>query len=76
MMHFGPANRGSNVPSLDFQNNGIQGVASKMSPKSHKKLMIQNNIKNLQFSIDAILSKNDCNELDKDIQIRTMENYT
>ena len=65
MMHFGPANRGSNVSSLDFKNNGIQGAASKMSPKSHKKLMIQNNIKNLQFSIEAILSKNDNIHLSK-----------
>ena len=65
MMHFGPANRGSNVSSLDFKNNGIQGAASKMSPKSHKKLMIQNNIKNLQFSIEAILSKNDNIQLSK-----------
>ena len=36
-----------------------------MSPKSHKKLMIQNNIKNLQFSIDAILSKNNNIQLSK-----------
>ena len=65
MMHFGPVNRGSNVSSLDSKNNGIQGAASKMSPKSHKKLMIQNNIKNLQFSIEAILSKNDNIHLSK-----------
>ena len=65
MMHFGPVNRGSNVSSLDSKNNGIQGAASKMSPKSHKKLMIQNNIKNLQFSIEAILSKNDNIQLSK-----------
>ena len=65
MMHFGPANIGSNVLSLDSRNNAIQGAASKMSPKSHKKLMIQNNIKNLQFSIENILSKNDNIQLSK-----------
>ena len=58
MMHSSPANKEFNIPSLDSMDIEIQGAASNKGPGPQKNLVIQNNIKNLKFSIDAILSKN------------------
>ena len=59
MMHSSHANRNFNLPSLDSANIEIQGAASDDDPEPQKNSVIQNNIKNLKFSIEAILSKND-----------------
>ena len=58
MMHSSPANRNFNLPSLDSADMEIQGPASDDDPEPQKNSVIQNNIKNLKFSIDAILRKN------------------
>ena len=58
MMHSSPANREFNIPSLDSMDIEIQGAASNDDPEPRKNSVIQNNIKNLKFSIDAILRKN------------------
>ena len=63
MMHSNPAKRNSNVPSLDSKKVKIHGAALKHDPKPHKNSVEQNNIKNLKFSIDAILKKNDNKKL-------------
>ena len=58
MMHSSPANREFNIPSLDSMDIKIQGAASNDGPGPQKNSVIQNNIKNLKFSIDAILKNN------------------
>ena len=63
VMHSNPAKRDSNVLSLDSKKVKIHGAALKHDPKPHKNSVEQNNIKNLKFSIDAILSKNDDKKL-------------
>ena len=59
MMHSNPANRNFNAPSLNSTEVKIQGAALNNDPKPHRNSVVQNNIKNLKFSIEAILSKND-----------------
>ena len=59
MMHSNPANRNFNLPSLNSAEMEIQGAALNNDPEQHKNSVIQSNIKNLKFSIEAILSKND-----------------
>ena len=57
MMYSSPANKEFNLPSLDSMDIVIQGAASNDDPEPQKNSVIQNNIKNLKFSIDAILKK-------------------
>ena len=59
MMHSSPANRNFDIPSLDSNNIETQGAASNNDPEPKRNSVIQNNIKNLKFSVEAILSKND-----------------
>ena len=59
MMHSNPANRDFNFPSLNSKEVKIQGATLNNDPKPYKNSVVQNNIKNLKFSIEAILSKND-----------------
>ena len=59
MMHSSPANRKFDLPSLDSNNIETQGAASNNDPEPKRNSVIQNNIKNLKFSVEAILSKND-----------------
>ena len=65
MMHSNPTNKEFNIPSLDSMDNKIQGAALNDGPEPQENSVIQDNIKNLKFSIDAILSKNNNIQLSK-----------
>ena len=54
MMRSSPANREFNIPSLDSMDIEIQGAASDKGPGPQKNLVIQNNIKNLKFSMPLV----------------------